>query len=374
MKDGADSGYSADRRKRYLEDQEKLEKMNKEIEQKKEEGVRFLKTYEEQNKAMMKRQQDINSRLTQIEIEKETAELRSKEELLKHNSKMQQLQQRYEDTWTQITNLQKERIAKEKLAEAEQANMGIESSARKEASKYKNSEFKELVMARAKLQQAQNNISVLENTKDPSDKEGKRTLASSNWKQYEKAKEQLEEAASSLASALQNAQGKVHELGIGIIEITKNLDMQEVQRGDKDSQRFWEKLSSGNYTKEEEKAIRQELEFIRKETNKSLMQMLQVAEDRMKYERDGLGKQAVMQEQLNLIRQIEERNNQALEGLKRDNLERARADLTGEGRSARRNAERDRDLENQKVKRRQEAQDRAAKRDADKGWALGENG
>lgn len=92
--------WSADKRKRYLEDQEKVEKMEKDMWKKLEQGEEFIDKYNQERKQMMKRQQDINSRLTQIEIEKETAELRSKEELLKHNSKMLSLRQRYEDAWT----------------------------------------------------------------------------------------------------------------------------------------------------------------------------------------------------------------------------------------------------------------------------------
>lgn len=250
----------------------------------------------------------------------------------------------------------------------------LDIAARNEANQFQSSEFRELIMARSKIQQAQNKVRVLETTKDPSDKEGKRTLAQVNQKEYDKAIQALSEAAQTFSLAIKKAEDKRDALAVGLLDIAGMHDKTNIQRGFDEQANLQAKIDSGGYTKKQNEDMKREIRSINSEIKKSQRELLRNAEMRSKVAKDGLEKQASLQDQLSLIRQIEDHNRATLDKIEGNTRERERNDLTGEGRARRRNEEKERRVENQKLENRIRQQENAAKRDAEKGWALDANG
>ena len=110
--------------------------------------------------------------------------------------------------------------------------------------------------------------------------------------------------------------------------------------------------------------MKEEMNRWSKQTEKVEAFMLKVAQERTKNAKEGLDKQEALKDELELIRQIQDKNHAALEAIEGNTRERERNDLTGAGRKARRNAEHDAEVENKKLEGRIRAQEKAARRDA----------
>ena len=80
--------------------------------------------------------------------------------------------------------------------------------------------------------------------------------------------------------------------------------------------------------------------------------LLRMAEVRTSKAKDGLEKQAAIKSELELIREISDRNHDALKAIEDNTREKARQELTGEGRKNARNQAKDAAVENAKVNNR----------------------
>ena len=145
-------------------------------------------------------------------------------------------------------------------------------------------------------------------------------------------------------------------------------------RGREEQSELLSKMQSGEYTRSQVDAMKREFNSIQTILQRAQKDLLRAAEARAKLSKDGIEKQAALADQLDMIRQIEDNNKDTLRNIESNTRQRERNDLTGEGRKRRRNEEKDRNEENQRLERRIRAQDRAAQRDADKGWGLDANG
>lgn len=223
------------RRQRYYEGEAKVDEWNKKIQQKKDEAAQVEENYVKQNQEMVKRQSEINHRHNVILKEIEALEKRMQTQNKSFDAQNKTLDAKYHDAWSKIEEASKQRTAREAMKKVESANAQVQRNAQIEASGYKNSEFKALVMAMAEVTKVTNKIQMFQTTRDPNDKTGK-TLAQSNVDEYNKLLGQLKDASLRVDEAKKQADLKRNTLWSGAVDIAMSHDTQNIKRAEKEMQ------------------------------------------------------------------------------------------------------------------------------------------
>lgn len=368
-----DSSPSADKRQRYWDDLHKIQDWEKKIRDTREKELEVDKEYQRSQKEVQKREEEIASKHKVIQMEIEALSNQISIQRKSFETKNKQLDAKYHDVWAKITEASKEETARKAMKQLDAAIRQMQLKAKEDAKAYKNPEFQALVMAQSKVAQLEKRLNVLETTVDPHDKQG-RSIKDSNPDEYNKVKDQWKEAFADLQEAHRSATQRRNDLWKGGWDIMNRFEQSEINRSYQELERLAQKMAEQGSKNDGRSQLSKEYQQQTRELKsieKSIMAMNAL---RTKKADDGLEKQAAIENELHFIHQIADRTRAAIDQIESNTRRREAGQLTGEGRAAARNAAKEERVENARLNRRIAQQEKAAQRDAQRGWGLDRDG